>query len=319
MVWGQTPRPCFLETTMYLPALTLGYAVPTGNFDAAVHSVFHSALNLRPTNEDRLLTLVISSEPDLPQGIRIDSPDGFSFEGFHIGESVTCKDGILRFEKTRLTIQLNDAPRWDSALSKLEVDTSKPAISSALSVVWEILNQRQKHLNSDIIADKLFSSNETAQAKPVSSKTGKAIRELFTATQNLEIDGISAAKALIGLGSGLTPSGDDLLAGFIAGLWCTTQNESGRTQFISALGKSIIAHSTRTNDISRTYLYHAAHGHVSRRLLALVKTISNGGISKRLLETAESAMQTGSTSGMDAVTGLLIGISAWNKEMILFT
>jgi hypothetical protein len=303
---------------MYLPALTLGYAVPTGNFDTAVHSVFHSALNLRPMDEEHLLTLVKSSEPDLPQGIRIDTPDGFSFEGIHIGDSVTGRDGILRFEKSYLTVRLTGAQRWDSALSKLEVDTTKPAVLAAWNFVWNALNRRQKSLNAEIVGDDLF-CRDGSSLLGVSRKVSKAMRELVDATQRCDEAGFYTIQALIGLGSGLTPSGDDLLAGFIAGLWCTTQNESGRTQFISALGKSIIAHSTRTNDISRTYLYHAAYGHVSSRLIALVKTISNGEISKRLLDTAESAMQTGSTSGMDAVTGLLIGISAWNKEILLFT
>jgi hypothetical protein len=315
MVWGYPPRPCFRETKiMYLPALTLGYAVPVGNFDAAIHSVFHSALNLRPRDEDRLLTLVVSSEPDLPQGIRLDTPDGFSFKNFLIGESTTCRDGILYFEKGLLTVPLNGARRWDSDLSKLEVDTSKPSVSSALNFVWDMLNQRQRRLNADIIADELFSPGESAMAKPIPSKAGKALRELINAAQNFDQTGISAAETVIGLGSGLTPSGDDLLVGFMAGLWCTVQNKSKRTLFISELGKTITALSSRTNDISRTYLYHAAYGHASSRLIALIESINNGKITERLLEMAESAMQTGSTSGMDVVTGLLVGISAWGQS-----
>jgi hypothetical protein len=118
-------------------------------------------------------------------------------------------------------------------------------------------------------------------------------------------------EALIGLGSGLTPSGDDLLAGYLAGLWCTVGKKSDRMQFITMLGKMIIALSSRTNDISRTYLFHAVHGQVSSRIVALAEAISRAKEQDRLLETSEQAMQTGSTSGMDTVTGLLLGISAW--------
>ena len=68
---------------MYLNALSIGYAIPRADFDAAVHSVFKSALNLRLASGGKLLTLVASSEADLPQGIRVDTPDDFSFEIFH--------------------------------------------------------------------------------------------------------------------------------------------------------------------------------------------------------------------------------------------
>lgn len=39
-------------------ALTLGYAAPHTDFDATLHSVFYSAVNLLPLNGDLPLTLV---------------------------------------------------------------------------------------------------------------------------------------------------------------------------------------------------------------------------------------------------------------------
>jgi hypothetical protein len=118
-------------------------------------------------------------------------------------------------------------------------------------------------------------------------------------------------KALIGLGTGLTPSGDDFLVGYLVGLWCTVRDTEERRQFVSNLGKAVIRLSRRTNDISRTYLYHAAHGQVSSRLEALAGAICRAENLEHLLAAAESAMQTGHTSGMDAVTGLLVGLAAW--------
>jgi hypothetical protein len=84
-----------------------------------------------------------------------------------------------------------------------------------------------------------------------------------------------------------------------------------RTQFVSALGKIIIQHSGQTNDISRAYLYHASQGQVSSLLANLAEAISRGENPNRLLEIAETAMRVGHTSGMDAVTGLLIGLTVW--------
>ncbi len=299
---------------MYLPALTLGYAVPTGDFKASVHSVFHSAMNLRLADGNSLLTLVLSTEPDLPQGIRIDSPEGFSFDTFQVGEPAICRDEILRFEDSQLTVQLSRARCWEGDLSKLEIDTRNLAVCSAWDLVWDALNKRQKHSNADIIAEELFSSNEILNTRSVSSRVGKAMRKLLNATRQLDPADTSMLESLIGLGSGLTPIGDDLLTGYMAGLWCTAWKQDDRVQFISELGKRVIDLSTRTNDISRTYLYHAAHGRFSSQLCALAEAISNGSNTDLMLATAEQAMQTGSTSGMDTVTGLLLGISAWKTQ-----
>ncbi len=298
---------------MRLPALTLGYAVPVEDFHSSVHSVFHSALNLRPLNGENLLTLVRSDEPDLPQGIRLDTPEGFSFENFQSGERAICRQGILSFENSGLTVQLRGARRWECDLSGLEIDPGIPAVSTAWRLVWEALNQRQTRLHAEIIADDLLAEDKTGSSG-VSSRAGQAVRRLVNSTRRLDLAGTAAVEALIGLGAGLTPSGDDLLAGYMTGLWCTARRQKDRTQFISELGTRIIGLSMRTNDISRTYLFHAVHGQVSSRITALTEEISRATEQDRLIEAAGLAMRTGGTSGMDTVTGLLLGISAWTTR-----
>jgi len=295
---------------MYLPAISIGYAVPTGNFDASVHSVFQSSINLRFSRVDRLLTVVISSEADLPQGIRLDAPKGFSFEGFQTGEPAVCRDGILHFENSSLTIQLHGARRWECDLPALEFDRTNPAVSAAWSFVWDALNKRQRLSEAEILAEGLLHSNESARAG-VARKAGEAMSGLLNAARRYELINISAVNSLIGLGSGLTPSGDDLLVGYLAGLWCTVRGKSERVQFISSLGKTIIRLSRKTNDISRTYLYHAVRGQVSSLLANLAEAICRGENPEHLLEIAEAAMRVGHTSGMEAVTGLLAGLTAW--------
>jgi hypothetical protein len=298
---------------MYLSAISIGYSVPTENFDASVHSAFQSALNLRVNGDDGLLTLIESAEGDLPQGIQLDTPEGFSFEGFHTGQRALCRDGILHFENRSLAIQLNGARRWECDLPALKFDPTNPAVSAAWTRVWEALNKRQRLYQADIIAEELFRSNESTRAG-VPRRVGEAMRDLLRATRRYEFDHTSTVNSLIGLGAGLTPSGDDLLVGYLAGLWCTVQDGTKRAQFISSLGETIIHLSNKTNDISRTYLYHAARGQVSSRLADLAEAICRGGHPRHLLETAETAMSVGHTSGMDAVSGLMVALSAWEGK-----
>jgi len=295
-------------TYMHLQAISIGYAIPHTNFNATVHSVFQSAINLSFTRGSKLLTLVASTEADLPQGIRVDTPDGFSFEMFRAGEQLTCRDDILRFGSWM--IDLHGVGRWKCDLPAMQADMKRTAVLAAWQYVWQALNRRQKLLGAEIIAEDLFRVDGLRRAG-VPCKAGEAMRSLFDATQRFDLTATSFARPLIGLGSGLTPSGDDLLVGYMAGLWCAVQDRCERMEFISSLGKGMIRLSRQTNDISRTYLFHASRGQVSSRLANLAKAVCHGEDSNHLLTTAESAMQVGHTSGMDAVTGLLIGLATW--------
>lgn len=302
---------------MYLTAISMGYAVPNENFGASVHSIFTSAMNFRLNGEDRLLTLIASGEGDLPQGIRLDAPADFSFEKIAVGEPVVCRDGILYFENGSLTIQLSGARRWKCDLPALKFDITNPAVSAAWNFVWTALNKRQRLKGSEVIAEDLFQLEPGRMG--ISRRVGEAMRDLLQSTRQYELTDTSAVASLIGLGPGLTPSGDDLLVGYMAGLWSTVRDRSERAQFISSLGETISHLSHKTNDISRTYLYHAVQGQVSSRLANLAEAISHGTSTEQLLEIAEAAMRIGHTSGMETVTGLLVGLAAWEGNRLLLT
>ena len=298
---------------MYLTAFSIGYAVPTADFDASIHSVFQSTANLHLAKSGRLLTLVVSGEADLPQGIRLDTPTGFSFAELIVGEPVACRDGILRLDSLSLTVDFRKARIWKCNLPASSVDLTNPTVESAWKSVWQALNKRQLLAGAEIVADDLLRSGETLRTG-VPRKAGQAMQSLLWATRQTDLMAVStAARALIGLGSGLTPSGDDLLVGYLAGLWCAVWGRPDCEQFISGLGRRVVRLSRRTNDISRAYLYHAARGQVSSPLEALAKAISRGESGEPLLAAAESAMRVGHTSGMDSVTGLLIGLAAWGN------
>ena len=298
---------------MSFTAISIGYAVPTEGFDAAVHSVFQSALNLRLHGDDGLLTLLASSEGDLPQSIRLNTPNDFSFEEIQAGEAARCRDGILHFKNSSLAIQLNGARRWKCHLPALKFDPTSPAASAAWGYVWQLLNKGQRLTGSEIVANDLLQLNGPGQAS-VSYRVGKALFGLLKATRQYNSTDASAVSGLIGLGAGLTPSGDDLLVGYMAGLWCTMQQRSDRAQFIAGLGKTILQLSYKTNEISRTYLYHAARGQVSSHLANLAESICRGVDTGQLDQIAETAMKVGHTSGMDALSGLLIGLRAWESN-----
>jgi Protein of unknown function (DUF2877) len=298
---------------MRLSALSIGYAIPYVDFNATIHSVFRTALNLRPADSDLLLTLVVSSEADLPQGIRLGTPDDFSFEQLCVGKDVFYRNCSLVFEKSTLVVELSQGKRWQCNLPALSIDLTNPAVRDAWMFVWQLLSERQVRWGAEFIAQCLLDTAGSTQSA-ISLRTGEAVRLLIEATRNFQLDDPSALTRLIGLGTGLTPCGDDFLIGYLAGLWSTVRGFVERRRFVSQLGQAVIRLSGRTNDISRTYLHHAAWGQVSSRLDFLARAISTPESPGQLMLATESAMQSGHTSGMDAVTGLLFGLATWEGE-----
>ncbi len=301
---------------MRLLAISTGYAVPYIDFDATIHSIFHTALNLKPADKDLLLTLVVRGEDDLPQGIRLDSPDGFSFKQLGAGKNVLCRDKTLIFENSTFVVDFSQGRHWHCDLPTLGTDLSSPAVMDAWKCVWQSLNECQVRLGAEIDAQSLLVTGEITKSG-ISRRAGKAIRILIETTRGFKFNDLSALTQLIGLGNGLTPCGDDILVGYLAGLWCTMRDFVVRRLFVSELSQAVIRLSGRTNDISRTYLHHAACGQVSSRLDTLARAISKPENPGQLLLAADSAMQSGHTSGMDAVTGLLLGLATWEGETSL--
>ena len=120
-------------------------------------------------------------------------------------------------------IELHEAKRWKCDLPALGADMANQTVAAAWKCVWQFLNERHKRLEAEIVAEALFRSDETAQSA-ISRRAGEAIYALLDATRRYNLDHTSMLNTLIGLGSGLTPSGDDLLVGYLAGLWCTVQD-----------------------------------------------------------------------------------------------
>ncbi len=311
---------------MLLPALTAGYAIPRADFDAIVHSVFRSALNLRVTGQDLLLTLLVAGEADLPQALRLDTPDGFSFETFRPGDRVSCRRlaNAAPASNRRLVVEFAHARRWQCDLPGLRADLRHPGTTEAWQRAWRYLNERQARQGAEIAAAALLADDPAQPA--VCRRLGEAARALMDAARHSQVDASSFSpppssflKSLIGLGGGLTPSGDDFLVGYLGGLWCTVQDSEARQVFLAKLRQAVNEHAGQTNDISRAYLAHAAQGQISSRLEALAGAICRAEPAEHLLPCAEAAMQSGHTSGMDAVTGLLFGLAAWDFPQRAFS
>ena len=101
---------------------------------------------------------------------------------------------------------------------------------------------------------------------------------------------------LIGLGIGLTPSGDDFLTGILAGLILCDQDQS---PFALKLKEEVPKHLQDTNDISRAFLSCALKGQFSQTIKILQEhpDIDAAGLQ-------ENFLKIGHSSGIDTLCGI---------------
>jgi hypothetical protein len=121
---------------------------------------------------------------------------------------------------------------------------------------------------------------------------------------------VTAALALIGLGEGLTPAGDDCLVGALAVLHRLTpdwlSDDSRVTEALAAAAR------TRTTDIARDFLLESLAGRFAESVLAVVTAESL--LSARL--AAERLARVGATSGADTLHGIRLAGRALERGSV---
>lgn len=103
---------------------------------------------------------------------------------------------------------------------------------------------------------------------------------------------------LMGLGPGLTPSGDDILGGILIALHCL-----GRLDQAGILWDAIGREAHRTNRISQAHLYAAAHGMGAEVLHGWIHALQGEADRQTLYSLCERLGRVGHTSGWDAALG----------------
>jgi hypothetical protein len=116
------------------------------------------------------------------------------------------------------------------------------------------------------------------------------------------------ADKLIGLGAGLTPSGDDFLGGMFFAFH-QLQAAYPETDFAD-FRLPPESYRTRTHQISYTLLNDLAHGHTVAPLHHLVNGLLMGEPFENLFSYIRQLTSIGHSTGWDLLTGLLVGLLA---------
>jgi hypothetical protein len=150
------------------------------------------------------------------------------------------------------------------------------------------------------------------ETSPILQRAWKAIRGICTAClADDHPEALIGAQKLVGLGEGLTPSGDD----FVGGLLYSLQRLRGAYAGLGPMQPQDLRQFLRnarplTNLISYTLLADHACGHASDALHRFVDALVTGRDRVQIERLAGRLVRVGHSTGWDLLTGVMVGVSS---------
>lgn len=257
-----------------------------------VHSVYRKTINLLIGG--KLTALQAADSPLSPISLICSlSADAMKDLPVCQGDPVSLRDGYIEIHTATSPLRFSyaDAVYKDLCLSHSPAPDSceilaahiRKALKDTKTGGFEIIFNKRINNDSSLIFQVAKKHIQEASALYREGKPSESAREL---------------SRLLGLGIGLTPSGDDFLCGVLAGLFLSGQNG---TTFAQALRAEIRAHLADTLDVSAAFLSCALDNQFSLAVNSLYTIPS----SEELLTVFS---EIGHSSGMDTLCGVLFAL-----------
>ena len=260
-----------------------------------VHSAFERVINIDAGN-GRLVTLANRDSDDAPDTVVVDL-DAWAAHDFMTGTEVNLSGGRILLGG-EWVVALDHAVPWDGRLPAYVEDDA--TLRANLPVAQDHLARHGKGIAPGRCSGAVPTGFDLAMAEAFQ----RGVRGLCQAlARNDEPRALDEIERLVGLGIGLTPSGDDFLVGLLAAL-----NVPGSPRHAwRRIGARVTDCAFRqTHLISAAALRHAANGKVRASLVDLCHALMHDGPS-RMLQALARVMRIGSSSGTEIALGVLAG------------
>lgn len=268
-----------------------------------VHSVFQHVINIEGANGE-LFTLASRDIDDAPNTMVVEMVD-FSKTGVAMCQQVVATAGVMRIDSA-LEVHFDHAKGWQGTLPVYDMASGR--LGCNLDALAQFL-QREDALSGMLRStlrgsdDGLADGNnfDHAVSRMLSSTTSR-LRDAILRQDSS--DACAQARLLMGLGPGLTPSGDDFLVGLFAVLHVKQSPLFG----LGNLCLEMVAGAEHTtNAISYAALSKAATGRVRACMAELIQQLLHGE-ADAWTAPLQRVLAIGSTSGSDIVAGIVCGL-----------
>lgn len=258
---------------------------------ASVHSIYRNTINLCFKFQGKNIVLSLqTSDTVLSPVSLITNLSEKQFRELPIskGDAVIIKEHYIFINSSvpeAIFFSAEDISTFDL---KLKSELPKSEISDLIYKLHDAIKTSELNGFDSLFADRQAPSPVLDNAKAIINTSSFALSQY-----NWE-KAASALSSLIGLGIGLTPSGDDFLCGVLAGIHFLNASSH---PFSSILREKISLHVDDTNLISSTFLLCAINGQFSLPITKLPKMKSSSSIMSVF-------KKIGHSSGIDSLCGI---------------
>ena len=212
---------------------------------------------------------------------------GFNL-GFNTGnlrynfEPVNCYDSSIKIDT------LSDETMTRFYLNMSYLESSLIEYAHPKSLVFLLDEEREKNFSG-------------AFEKEFIARIKASVNLLFG------IEPLLGIKGLKGIGFGLTPSGDDFIAGFFVAKYLDASIHKQDMLDVSAKINSLCQEALGENLLSNSFLKSTGQGHINGKFKKLIHSLISGD-RQDIEENAGEFMNHGATSGADLATGLTLSL-----------
>ncbi|UOF92369.1 DUF2877 domain-containing protein [Fodinisporobacter ferrooxydans] len=281
--------------------------------EGIVHSKFASSVNLQ--FGERLVNLANEEHGKLPFGVLVNEKElPLLIHAISLGDFVYWNPLTeeLSFRLSGHVLEFKEGNRFAQKprVTTFDLDRIKRNTGKLINL---LVDENRSNGFGGSMEDTIlaifgnFARNSSCDSFPPSSSFAESIQQLklaFVSRNNNLMQEI--LRFFIGRGPGLTPSGDDLLIGFLVAL---VYGRKDTDWFISCMEELIFSSGRLlTTRVSEEYLYYAARKQFGSHILELCDAIFFERFDDVDL-ALQKALKVGHTSGMDTIIGILSGLS----------
>jgi hypothetical protein len=283
-----------------LPAtrITPDVAARGGTLRGRVRAIYRAAVYLDLEPSGGLLVLAIDAVGGVPGGILVGGIADLREIGIDRGAELRPSTDGWSIPSAGVEIQAAGARTWSPGLPDAARPTATPELRFSLELAREIAAHRAPVGG---LAPLLVAG--AGQDDPWLAVARSLVRRQLDALDGGDVaSAVDPTLELIGLGTGLTPSGDDYLVGLLAALEATA--DPVHSSLATAIADGLPG---RTTAVGEALIGHAVRGEFSERLHEVLIALA-GGRPRDLARPIERAMAYGATSGSDTLVGLFAGL-----------
>jgi hypothetical protein len=288
-----------------------------------VHSQFENATNLE-MEDGFIFSLLPDKIPPNPRSMILPEREWAMYR-YHpplVGDEVLLKEKRLEISDRGLNVEFEGAKQWNPLPSLPSRPLRTSETRRNLDVLENTLRADTPHGGErKPFEERLRGVFEAIEYKALSensrnifrSRISEACEELFFRLANGEfVNALKAVDKLIGLGPGLTPSGDDLLTGMMAAGAFYSMVCPAISLRVRSLNSQIAARAfKRTTVFGQMMLSDASGGEVVQPLGDLLQTLLCSEEDGSLFRKARQVMAIGESSGKDILAGVILGMEGF--------